>query len=141
MCRSRRTTVIEIYNCLNDSSNRLRPVRRVAPTTPSPATSMSVPNPVSIRRYDGRRSPCRVGLAEPSSDHFLADGSCSGGSTLTCTPGLYAGGLNISASNRTVNFQAGNYQFGTNGSCQSSLCIGNSDTVNFGTGHYTFRTD
>jgi hypothetical protein len=58
---------------------------------------------------------------------------------MNCIAGLYPTGLNISANNRTVNFGAGNYQFGNNG-CGSSLCIGGSgDTVNFGSGHYTFQ--
>ncbi|HEY5025285.1 MAG TPA: prepilin-type N-terminal cleavage/methylation domain-containing protein [Acidimicrobiales bacterium] len=126
---------VEVYNCLNNGST--------GQTCPTSGTHDSVtgtvsvnPNPVStsIKVTD----PLATWASQnPVAALTTPTGSCSGGSTMTCTPGYYAGGLNIPNS-KTVNFQPGNYQFGTNAGCQSSLCVGNSDIVNFGTGHYTF---
>jgi prepilin-type N-terminal cleavage/methylation domain-containing protein len=134
-CATQQSNGIEIYNCLNDSSTgQLCPT---SGTHDSVTGNVSVnPNPVSTS------TKVTDPLATWASQNPVAAittpiGSCSGSSTMTCSPGLYASGLNI-PSNRTVNFQPGNYQFGTNTGCQSSLCIGSSDTVNFGTGHYTF---
>ncbi len=133
-CATPQNNGVEVYNCLNDGST--------GSTCPTSGTHDSVtgnvdvsPNPVSTSTKVA--DPLAAWASANPVGTISSGGSCSGGSTMTCTPGLYAGGLNI-ASNRTVNFQPGNYQFGTNGTCQSSLCIGNSDTVNFGTGHYTF---
>jgi len=134
-CATPQSNGIEVYNCLNDGST--------GSTCPTSGTHDSVtgnvdvsPNPVSTSTKVA--DPLAAWASQnPVATIMSPTGSCSGGSTMTCSPGLYAGGLNI-ASNRTVNFQPGNYQFGTNGGCQSSLCIGSSDTVNFGTGHYTF---
>ena len=71
----------------------------------------------------------------------MSPGSCTGTSTLTCTPGLYSSGLTI-PNNVTVNFQAGgNYQFGGSVNClgtPTSLCIQSGDSVNFSSVHYTF---
>ncbi len=134
-CSTPQTNGVEVYNCLNDNST--------GQTCPTSGTHDSVtgnvnvsPNPVSTS------TKVADPLASWASQNPVAAvtspaGSCSGSSTMTCSPGLYAAGLNI-PNNRTVNFQPGNYRFGTNAACQSSLCIGNSDTVNFGTGHYTF---
>jgi hypothetical protein len=106
-------------------SNPLNLGNNVSVAPPPVSTSTQVADPLATW---ASQNPVQTISSPP--------GSCSGGSTMTCTPGLYASGLNIT-SNRTVNFQPGNYQFGTNG-CQSSLCIGSSDIVNFGSGHYTF---
>ncbi len=134
-CVTQQSNGVEIYNCLNDSST--------GQPCPTSGTHDSVtgnvnvnPNPVSTSTKV--TDPLATWASQnPVAAISTPTASCSGSSTMTCTPGFYAGGLNI-PSNRTVNFQAGNYQFGTNAGCQSSLCVGSSDTVNFGTGHYTF---
>jgi len=134
-CGSPLTNGVEVYNCLNNASN--------GQTCPTSGTHDSVTGSVSVNPLPVSTStPVTDPLATWASQNPVANisspsGSCSGTSTLTCTPGLYASGLNV-PSNRTVNFQSGNYQFGTNASCQSSLCIGSNDTVNFGSGHYTY---
>jgi len=65
----------------------------------------------------------------------------------TCPQGIYPNGLSI-GDNKTVTFQAppgqiGLYQFGNisnaGDNCNCALTIGNSDIVNFGTGHYSFE--
>ena len=124
-----------VYNCLNDNTTG-----SMCPTSgghdavsgngvdvkPYPvSTSQPVTDPRAVWASQNKPAP----ITSPS-------GSCTGGSTMSCTPGLYANGLNIT-SHRNVTFQPGHYQFGANG-CGSSLCIGSSDTVNFGSGHYTF---
>ena len=134
-CTTPQSNGVEVYNCLNDGST--------GQSCPTSGTHDTVtgnvgvnPNPVSTGTKVA--DPLATWASQnPVATLTSPTGSCSGSPTMTCTPGLYAGGLDI-ASNRTVNFQPGNYQFGTNAGCQSSLCIGNSDTVNFGTGHYTF---
>jgi hypothetical protein len=135
-CGTPQPNGVEVYNCLNDSSN--------GSTCPTSGTHTTVSGNVSV-------TPAPVSTGTKVTDPLAAwaaqnpvanitapAGSCSGGSTMTCTPGLYSGGLNI-ASNHTVNFQPGNYQFANNAGCGSSLCIGSSDIVNFGSGHYTFQ--
>jgi len=134
-CANPQPNGVEVYNCLNDNSN--------GQTCPTSGTHEAVtgnvdvaPNPVSTSTRV--TDPLAVWASQnPVAPITSPDGSCSGGSTMTCTPGLYAGGLNLPNS-RTINFERGNYQFGTNGGCGSSLCVGSRDTVNFGTGHYTF---
>jgi hypothetical protein len=136
-CTTPQPNGIEVYNCLNNGSNG-----QSCPTSGShDAVTGNVtvsPNPVSF--FTGAPQVADPLAAWASQNPVVnitsPTGSCSGSPTMTCTPGLYAGGLNI-PNNRTVNFQPGNYKFGTNGGCQSSLCIGSSDTVNFGSGHYT----
>ena len=133
-CSSPQSNGVEVYNCLNNASN--------GQTCPTSGTHDSVTGSVSVNPLPVSTStPVTDPLATWASQNPVANitspsGSCSGGSTMTCTPGAYGSGLDI-PSNRIVNFQPGNYQFGTN-ACQSSLCIGSSDTVNFGSGHYTF---
>jgi len=134
-CGSPQSNGVEVFNCLNNGST--------GQTCPNSGTHDSVSGSVTVNPFPVSTStqvtdPLATWASQnPVANITSPSGSCSGGSTMTCTPGVYANGLNI-PSNRTVNFQPGDYQFGTNAGCQSSLCIGSSDTVNFGSGHYTF---
>jgi len=133
-CTTPQPNGVEVYNCLNNGSTG-----QTCPTSGSHDTVTGSVNvtPAPVSTATAVTDPLAAWAAQnPVAPITTPVGSCSGGSTMTCTPGLYSSGLNIPSS-RTVNFQAGNYQFGTNG-CGSSLCTGNSDIVNFGTGHYTF---
>lgn len=60
---------------------------------------------------------------------------------VTCQPGLYPSGLDISVNDYNITFAPGNYQFGTAG-CTGSCGLdvsGSDDTLNLGSGDYTFE--
>ena len=147
---------IGIYNCAGTSSMGQSTNFHACPTSGSNSTEnpssgpndpLSVsPSPVQISLGanataipDPLLSWASQSMVTPLTPQNSQVGACIGTNPMNCSAGRYANGLNISANSRTVNFAPGNYQFGTNAGCQSSLCIaGNGDVVNFGSGHYTF---
>lgn len=134
---------LQVYNCLGTASDGASanfqacftsgshdPVSSGINVSPPPVQTVATPSdPMAIWAQQN---------AGASNIKVTGTGACSTvGTTMTCTSGLYSGGLNI-PNNRTVTFGAGNYQFNNNGSCGSSLCVGSSDTVYFGSGHYIY---
>jgi prepilin-type N-terminal cleavage/methylation domain-containing protein len=145
-CSSSGSNAVDVYSCRSDNSNG-----NACPVTGS---NTAVSGGVDV-------TPAPVDLSATVSDPLLTwaglhtvggvsgAGSCSSFSspTITCTDGVYPNGLSF-PSNKTVMFSPGDYQFGgtssvtCNGffsSLQTSLCIQSNDTVDFGTGHYTFE--
>jgi len=139
---------IGIYNCDNTSSSGASTNFQACPTSGQHSSindiTVSPDPPVQIStgaNQTGLTDPLLSWANQNPVANITSTGSCTGTSTLkTCSPGLYPSGLGI-ANGVTVNFQAGNYQFGGSVGCsgsQTSLCIQSNDTVNFGTGHYTY---
>jgi hypothetical protein len=57
-------------------------------------------------------------------------------SNVTCTPGVYPSGINLSKSGISLTFQPGNYLF--EGPVEETSSTGN-DSISFGSGQYTFN--
>jgi len=125
---------IAVYNCRGDhGTGGACPGNTVAQgisTTPTPpiSTNPSISDPDQAFAQQNPVPP----VAGPSRSCPMTGG------TVTCTPGLYAGGLTIS-DNETVTFSPGDYQFGTAANCNCALNIGSNDKVYFEAGDYTFE--
>lgn len=134
---------MEVYDCNNTAANGSSANFQACPSGSSshnPVTGQVSVSPAPVQTVAAPMDPLATWAAQnPVTTHVTisGNGSCTTvGSTMTCTPGLYSNGLSIPNS-RTVNFAKGNYKFGNSG-CGASLCVGSSDVVNFGSGHYWY---
>ena len=131
--------VMQVYDCNNTAANGGSANFQPCPTdSHNPVSQVSV-SPSPVQTVAAPTDPLATWAAQnPVAAISSPTGSCTtSGTTITCNPGLYSSGLNITSS-RTYKFNAGNYQFGSNAGCGASLCVNNSDIVNFGSGHYTY---
>lgn len=132
---------LEIYDCQGTASSGSSANFQPCPTSGShdPVSPGITVSPAPVQTVAMPSDPMAAWAQENAGGANITvtgTGSCTTGTMMTCEPGLYPNGLSI-ANGKTVKFDAGNYQFGSN-ACGSSLCIGSSDTVDFGTGHYIY---
>ncbi len=136
-------------------SAKIRAATLVTANT-TPANSMSI---TGVPSYPTPTYAAPVGdplagnLVAPGPTGATGTGSCTGTTTVTCTPGIYASALSIGGGSTTATFLPGNYTFngavtfgsGTavttgagNYAFNAGLTISGAAPVIFGTGNYTF---
>lgn len=152
-CGTATSNGIDIFNCRNDGtsgnpcpSGPNNPVGSGVTVSPSPPVSAAqVNDPLQNWASQSQNQVPAVSSPSHSSSSLTADCTPSDHNTdYSCPAGIYPQGLVI-PDNETVTFQGGTNgtQFGqvsqAGDHCDCALIIGNSDTVFFDTGYYSYE--